>query len=70
MPSAFEDGAQSAVALRPRSLIVELGLLSVWTACVRRRQGKGVCRKKPCTEGLVFGRSREPRSARQNLLRE
>jgi hypothetical protein len=29
------------VSLRPRSVTIELGVVSVWTAYVRRRQGKG-----------------------------
>ncbi len=41
MPGALKDGAQSEVALRPCSVPIELGLVSVWTACVRRRHGKG-----------------------------
>jgi hypothetical protein len=45
-PNALEDGAQSGVALRPFSVIIELGLLSVWTACVRRRQVKGAPGRK------------------------
>jgi hypothetical protein len=38
---ALKDGAQSEVALRPCSVTIELGLVTVWTACVRRRRGKG-----------------------------
>jgi hypothetical protein len=41
LPGALKDGAQSEGALRPCSATIELGLVSVWTACVRRRQGKG-----------------------------
>jgi hypothetical protein len=45
LPGALEDGAQRGVAIRPCSVNIELGLVSVWTACVRRRQGKGVHRR-------------------------
>ncbi len=41
MPDALIDGAQSELALKPCCVTIELGLVSVWTACVRRRQGKG-----------------------------
>ena len=40
MSGALKYGAQSEVALRPCFVTIELGLVSVWTACVRRRQGK------------------------------
>ncbi|MGD9075449.1 MAG: hypothetical protein PVJ69_09575, partial [Desulfobacteraceae bacterium] len=41
MPGALKRGGQTAVALRPCSVTIELAPVSVWTACVRRRQGKG-----------------------------
>ena len=37
---ALKYGAQSEVAMRPCPVTIELGLVSVWTARVRRRQGK------------------------------
>jgi len=60
LPSAFEDGAQSGVALRPRSLILELGLLSVWTACVRRRQGNGVVERNPAQKAWFLAAPENP----------
>ena len=68
LPGAFEEGAQSEVALRPCSVILNLAMFLIGGAVcagVRAREP----RKKTCTGGLVFGRSREPRLTQQELLR-
>ena len=41
MRIAQKYGALNKVALKPCSAPIELGLVSIWTACVRGRQGKG-----------------------------
>jgi hypothetical protein len=69
LPSALEDGAQRGVTLRPRFVIIELGLLPVWTTCVRRRRAREIP-EETVHRGLVFDRSIEPRSAHQEFQHE
>ena len=42
LSGVLKDGAQSEYSLKPCSVIVELSLVTVWTAGVRRRRGMGV----------------------------
>jgi hypothetical protein len=39
---AHKYGARTELALRPCFASIELGLVSIWTACVRGPQGNGV----------------------------
>jgi hypothetical protein len=58
--SALKDGAQSEVALRPCSVTIELGLVSVSTPCVRRGQGKGAPGRKRAQKAWFLAAPENP----------
>lgn len=60
LPCAFKHGAQSGVGLRLRSVTIELGAVSVWTARVRGRQGKGDTGGKHAKEARVLAPVENP----------
>ena len=55
-------GAQSKIALRLCSAIIELGLVSNWKVCVRGRKGKRARGRKSAQKALFLALQRTPLS--------
>ncbi len=60
MLGAPKDGAQREAALRLCSVTIEPGLVSHSTACVRRRQSKGVPGKKRAQKAWFLAAPENP----------
>ncbi len=60
MLGALKDGAQSEVALRLSSVIIEPGLVSFSKACVRRRHGKRAPGKKRAKKAWFLAAPENP----------